>query len=242
MIFIIAIYGLIFGSFATCLVERLGHDEGFIKKPSHCPKCKHRLGLSDLIPIFSYVFLKGKCRYCNKKIEKKYFIIELLMSLSFVLAYKIAGENLEFFLTCALFFVLITIVFVDLKFMIIPHLLNFLLFLISLIYCFFYYSQENAIIMPAIGFLIGFSISKAFEKIRGKEGLGFGDIIFITAGFPLIFPINIPVFFFFAGVFGIVFSLALKENKFPFAPALCFSLLICFFMQKFGLDLARFIS
>lgn len=85
LIIILFIIGIYFGSFFTLATYRLPKREDIIHKHSYCPNCNHKLGLFDLIPIFSYVFLKGKCRYCKSKIGIRYFLFEFLTGIVFVL-------------------------------------------------------------------------------------------------------------------------------------------------------------
>lgn len=82
---IIFIMGTIFGSFLSLATYRIPLNQDITHKHSYCPHCTHKLSFLDLIPIFSYVFLKGKCRYCKKKISPRYFILELLTGASFLL-------------------------------------------------------------------------------------------------------------------------------------------------------------
>ena len=87
----IAIYILIFimgsfiGSFLTLAVYRIPRKENIIYKHSYCPKCNHKLSVLDLFPIFSYVFLKGRCRYCKEKIRPRYLILEIISGIVFLL-------------------------------------------------------------------------------------------------------------------------------------------------------------
>jgi leader peptidase (prepilin peptidase)/N-methyltransferase len=71
-------FGLIIGSFLNVVIYRLPRGESIILPPSHCPQCDHRLGLWDLIPVFSYLGLRGKCRYCRTRISARYPVVELL--------------------------------------------------------------------------------------------------------------------------------------------------------------------
>ena len=89
LIFLLLIFiiGTLFGSFATLAVYRLPLKKDIIKERSFCPNCGHKLGFFDLIPILSYVFLGGKCRYCKEKIRPRYFIIEVLSGFIAVLLY-----------------------------------------------------------------------------------------------------------------------------------------------------------
>jgi leader peptidase (prepilin peptidase)/N-methyltransferase len=70
------IFGLLIGSFANVCIDRLPAGQSIVKPPSHCPSCNRRLSLLDLLPVFSYLFLKGKCRYCGVKIPVRLTLVE----------------------------------------------------------------------------------------------------------------------------------------------------------------------
>jgi len=82
---IIFIIGITFGSFYTLAVYRIPKGQDITHTHSYCPNCNHKLGFLDLIPVFSYIFLGGKCRYCKKKIKPRYLIIELISGFAFLL-------------------------------------------------------------------------------------------------------------------------------------------------------------
>lgn len=77
--------GITFGSFFTLAVYRIPEGKNITHERSYCPKCKHKLSFLDMIPLFSYMFLKGRCRYCKEKIRPRYFLLELFSGLVFVL-------------------------------------------------------------------------------------------------------------------------------------------------------------
>ena len=81
---ILFVIGSLFGSFYTLAVYRIPKRQDITHTHSYCPNCNHKLGLLDLIPIFSYIFLRGKCRYCKQKIRPRYIILEILSGLLFV--------------------------------------------------------------------------------------------------------------------------------------------------------------
>ena len=81
----IAISGTVFGSFFTLAVHRIPKHQDITHERSYCPNCNHKLQFPDLIPVFSYIFLGGKCRYCGNKIRPRYLILEICSGLSFVL-------------------------------------------------------------------------------------------------------------------------------------------------------------
>lgn len=82
---IIFIIGCFFGSFFTLAVYRIPRKEDIFIKHSYCPNCHHKLGFLDLFPILSYIFLGGKCRYCKNKIRARYFILEFIAGITFLL-------------------------------------------------------------------------------------------------------------------------------------------------------------
>jgi leader peptidase (prepilin peptidase)/N-methyltransferase len=117
-------YGLIIGSFLNVCIYRIPLGESVVKPPSHCPKCGTRLTTLDLVPLFSYLFLRGKCRYCKAKISVKYPAMELLTAIIYLpLFYKYGqnGQYIEFFAAAFLMSILIVVFFVDLKHRKIPN-------------------------------------------------------------------------------------------------------------------------
>jgi len=98
---IIFIFGACIGSFLNCLIYRLDSKQSFLKGRSFCPHCKHQLGFFDLIPILSFIIVKGKCRYCKKKISWQYPLVEIATGIVFllILNYELRimnyGFNLE---------------------------------------------------------------------------------------------------------------------------------------------------
>ena len=92
---IIFLIGILFGSFYTLAVYRIPKGQDITHTHSYCPKCEHKLGFLDLIPVFSYIFLGGKCRYCKEKIRPRYFIIETISGIFFVLVAYLMGISLE---------------------------------------------------------------------------------------------------------------------------------------------------
>lgn len=109
---IIFIIGALFGSFFTLAVYRIPRLENITTKHSYCPNCSNKLKFFDLIPILSYVFLRGKCRYCKKPIRARYFILEILSGSVFLLFalslkfnfYRLEELKLVYFIFTLLYF------------------------------------------------------------------------------------------------------------------------------------------
>lgn len=83
--FYIFLIGITFGSFFTLAVYRIPKGKNITNERSFCPNCMHKLSFWDMIPVFSYIFLKGKCRYCKEKIRPRYFLLEIFSGIVFVL-------------------------------------------------------------------------------------------------------------------------------------------------------------
>ena len=92
---ILFIIGTFFGSFYTLAVYRIPKGQDITHTHSYCPNCNHKLGLLDLFPIFSYIFLGGKCRYCKEKIRPRYFILECLSGFIFIATAYVMNIKLE---------------------------------------------------------------------------------------------------------------------------------------------------
>ena len=112
--------GAVFGSFLNCAAWRLSHGESALRGRSHCTACGHVLGAGDLVPILSWLFLRGKCRYCGKKIPARYPLTEAvfaLLTLLCLLRFDLSWLCLRnWILLCCLFCLSLT----DLECMIIP--------------------------------------------------------------------------------------------------------------------------
>lgn len=86
--------GITFGSFYTLALYRIPKKQDIIHTHSYCPNCNHKLGFLDLMPVFSYIFLGAKCRYCKQKIRPRYFIVEIVSGALFVLFAYLIGLNI----------------------------------------------------------------------------------------------------------------------------------------------------
>jgi leader peptidase (prepilin peptidase)/N-methyltransferase len=242
------IFGLIVGSFLNCVIYRLERGESFLKGRSYCPHCKHILSWQDLIPIFSFLILKGKCRYCQQKISLQYPLVELATAL--VIFFTFFNWNWTWiniwtgvYLLIIVCFLILIFVF-DLKHYLIPDPLIFLPIFFTLIYQFFkIYNFGNwnfshllnlaLAILPAFFFLVLILISK-------EKWMGFGDFkLAIFLGLFLEFP-KILVSLFLSFLIGATIGLGLifakkksLKSEIPFAPFLVFgSFLTLFWGQK----------
>ncbi len=115
------ILGLMVGSFLNVVIYRFPKKLSLISPPSSCPACGHRLTVADLIPLFSYIFLRGKCRHCGAKFSPRYFLVELMTGVFFVAVPWFIGPGLEAVSVLFLLCLLLVISFIDLDHGLIPN-------------------------------------------------------------------------------------------------------------------------
>lgn len=178
LLILIFIMGAYFGSFYTLAVYRLPLRLDITHKHSFCPNCNHKLGILDLVPIFSYVILGGKCRYCKKKIKPRYCILECLSGLTFVLfaislninLYNIEVEKLVLLGASFLYFAGIFIIAgIDKeKFKIQKSVLVYLT-IISVLYIVYLYIMQNVNIYRYAIYLLIIIALFIFNTIKQKK-------------------------------------------------------------------------
>lgn len=134
MTILIFIYGLIIGSFLNVCIYRIPREESIAFPSSHCPKCSTSLKWYDNIPLFSYIFLRGKCRYCSTNISIQYPLIEALNALIYIVLFSYFDLSLNFLFYALISSVLIVIMMIDLKEMIIPDILVIIILGLSLVH------------------------------------------------------------------------------------------------------------
>jgi len=118
------IYGTVVGSFLNVCIWRLPRDESIVSPGSHCPRCSTLLRAWDLVPLFSFLVQRCRCRYCGAPISWRYFWVELLTGAYFALAYRWFGCSVDFFAYALFGASLIAIFFIDLEHWIIPDQLS----------------------------------------------------------------------------------------------------------------------
>lgn len=108
--FCMFVIGSLFGSFFSLATYRLPRHQDIIATRSYCPNCKHRLGFFDLIPVLSYMIRGGKCKYCSDKISLRYFLLETVNGVVFVMLYLIFGYNLKLLVVCLIYAVIFLLI------------------------------------------------------------------------------------------------------------------------------------
>lgn len=117
---LVVIYGLVIGSFLNVLILRIPEGEDFVRTRSHCVKCGYQLAWYDMIPVFSYLALGGKCRKCGEKISPQYPIIEALNAVLYLIVFLCNGISFLSVIYCMVTSALIVISVIDERTMEIP--------------------------------------------------------------------------------------------------------------------------
>jgi len=231
-ILIITFIGMCMGSFLNCLAYRMCHGLSIVKGRSMCDKCEHVLGPLDLVPVFSYIFSHGKCRYCGEKLSIRYPLSELISGLVYLVVYLKFGLTIYTIEYLILVSLMLAISFADLEDFIIPD--SFIV--LGLINRIVFIGLSSDIKGAAISSIIGaFSITVplillviVMEKILKREAMGGGDIklVFMLGSYVSIAEGLLAVLI--SCVVGIVFAVISKRTneQFPFGPSLCIGYLV----------------
>ncbi|MCF7874070.1 MAG: prepilin peptidase [Candidatus Omnitrophica bacterium] len=203
----IFVFGLCVGSFLNVCIARFPQDQSIIKPRSYCPHCKKTINWYDNIPVLSYILLRGRCRFCRRRISLIYPTVELITAFIFFWLYNQFGLNPDLLKYSILFFLLIVVSFIDIKYHAIPAYLCILGIVVALIFSgvntllVFKEGNFNLGSMPlfkslkglifGLGFAYFFKLFGDFfigiylsickkESIEGEtESLGLGDVDFM---------------------------------------------------------------
>jgi leader peptidase (prepilin peptidase)/N-methyltransferase len=224
---VVAIISLLLGSFFNVCIHRLYSGESIVYPPSHCPSCKHSLGPLDLVPVFSYLALMGKCRYCGERISPRYPVVELLTSISYILLYKAIGLGWGFAAYSIFLGILIIITFIDLEHQIIPNILIVIGLVMGLLFSLI--NITTGITDALLGFALGFGslllVALLAKLLLRKDGMGGGDIkllgvIGLFLGWKLTL-LTLLLSIYIGGIFSIILLLLRIKKKgdyIPFGP------------------------
>lgn len=227
------IFGITLGSFYNVVGYRLPREQSLITPSSHCTSCNHKLNIIDLFPVFSFLLLGGKCRYCKQKISWFYPIFELATGILFALAYIVYGHSINFLISIVLISMLLIIIISDYQTMIIPdELLIFSGILLMILIGIksgiigLLYSIGNGL----LAFTTMYLIKKLGDFLFKKESMGGGDIkLMFIFGLVMGLPMTL-ISIFIASFIGLPVSLYIlyrkKEHEIPFGPFLAVAAII----------------
>ena len=226
------ILGCIWGSFSNVCIYRLPLNISVTKGRSYCLSCQKQINWFDNIPLVSFIVLMAKCRHCSTKIDFKYFLVELISGLNFLIIFYFFGISIESLLLIILSIFFLIIYFIDLKHFIIPNELTYPLivlgfgktFLTNQNY-FIFPDYLNSIIGGVAGYTIIWLIIFLYKKLKNIEGMGLGDAKLLAAmGFWFGW-ICLPFILFFSSLIALITNVPSLLNKtkdlqtkIPFGP------------------------
>lgn len=230
------ILGTIMGSFYLVLATRLPKGEDIVKSRSRCDNCKYVLKWYNLVPILSFMFQRGKCTKCGKKISSEHFFVEIFTGLLFFLTSIYFPLGYNYFVGLIVVSLMIIIFISDFKFMIIldsPLIVSIILVVILKLIYFDFKTMLYSVISGLILFLVMLLIEKLGTLILKKDSLGGGDIKFaFLMGLILDLKLGIVALVlstFLALPYALASVKVMKKHEFPYGPFLAGSLFIVFF-------------
>ena len=242
---IIFFIGLCIGSFLNCVIWRLFTKENFLISRSYCPKCRQILSWQDLIPVLSFIILKGKCRYCREKISYQYPLLEIATGLLFVLIFyfqtcffnEFCFQNIVNLLYLWIISCFLIIIFTyDLKHFIIPNQVIYPAIVIAFFYQLFNLWNFKPLLFPVFSAVFASAFFFSIVLISQGKWMGMGDVkLAFLMGLLLGFP-QILLALFLAFLIGAIIGLSLimlkkktLKSEVPFGPFLIIGTFIAMF-------------
>lgn len=248
-IFALALLGLFLGSFVNALVWRLHKQQSAKTKKqkdklsissgrSMCVHCGHRLSSKDLVPVVSWLLLKGKCRYCRRSISWQYPVVELATALLFVVSYifwpsvvQDPATIIHFILWLIALTGLVALIVYDLRWMLLPNKIIFPLYIVAALFVLLQFIQSSNVqhlISAIYGVAIGGGIFYVLFQLSAGRWIGGGDVkLGFLLGALVGGPINAFMLLFIASLLGSFVSVPLligkkatKSSRIPFGPFL----------------------
>jgi leader peptidase (prepilin peptidase)/N-methyltransferase len=228
------VLGSAVGSFLNVCIDRLPRYQSIVKPPSHCESCDHKLGIVDLIPLISYVALRGRCRYCKARIPYTILIVEMATGLLYMLLWYYhlnAGLSVELALGLIYTSFFVVIFVIDLRHYLVLNRVIYPALGIALVAeLVTHFSKVTVpfygLTVPLYGFLVGAGLLFIVALIwRGGMGMGdvkLGAFIGVIVGYPLAF-VCLLISVIAGGVFATGLLLAKRKGRkesIPFAPFL----------------------
>jgi leader peptidase (prepilin peptidase)/N-methyltransferase len=249
-IVVFILLGISVGSFLNVCIDRLPNNESLLSPGSHCASCQHHLGIRDLVPVFSYLWLRGRCRYCQAPVSGRLLWVEIGIGLLFGYLYWHYGLTIELAVGALYCCLLIVLMVIDLKHGLILNKLVYPAALAAIIISVFLapsrviyagavapspingFFPQPGIIQAAIGGGVGLGLFLAIVLVS-RGGMGWGDVkmaalIGLITGFPLLFVALFLTIISGGLVAGMLLLLKIKKRKegIPFAPFLSLATIV----------------
>ena len=230
-IVLFALLGLAVGSFLNLCIDRLPLGKSIISPPSHCDACQQRLKTWDLVPLFSYLWLRGRCRYCGAHIPRRLPLVELATALLFAFLCWQYGLSLQLAIALIYACLFLVIFVIDLEHGLVLDNVVYPGMALAFVFSFFWPWAEIVwhdigVLSALLGGAIGFGLM-LIPYLISRGGMGGGDVklaglIGLTTGFPLVF------FALFLGILGgglvaialLIAGVKSRKEPIPFGPFL----------------------
>jgi len=237
LIIIFAVLGLAVGSFLNVCIDRLPSNKSIVFPPSHCEACQHKLSAKDLIPVFSYLRLRGRCRYCQASVPRRLFWVELAAAVIFALLcwhFQLSPElGVMIFYAC----LFIIIFVIDLEQGLILNKVVYPTMVVAFLLALYPWpwlsdSMVMRVAYAALGGGIGFVIFLLIALVS-RGGMGWGDVklaalIGLATGFPLVF-LAVIMGAILGGIVAVALMVAKKRKRreaIPFGPFLALAAMV----------------
>ncbi len=235
---LVFLFGICIGSFLNVVIIRLPRGESLIKRSSHCMTCGTKIRPIDMIPVFSWLFLRGKCHSCGEKISPRYPVVEALNGLLYVLSFWVLDINAEAIITCALMSLLLVVGFMDWDTMEISEIILAIILLLAVPLAIF--TDEVSIASRIIGafvisvpfFLIGEISRPIIRKKIGEDfrAIELGDTLLMVAAGAVLGTkaviVSTLIGIVAAALGGVINKMVSGESKFAFGPFLAIGIAI----------------
>ncbi len=259
-LFIAFIFGLVFGSFLNVVILRIPRDESIVFGASHCYSCQHELKAWHNIPLFSWIFLRGRCSFCRAKISMQYPLIELFSGVIFLLLANKFGISISTFFIALSFLMLLALSMIDLKYKMIPDSLNLLAILFAILGAWnlqgVLSNFQNALLFAGGFTLLRFALSyyltssihraglktkttwnKNFDRTPFIEAMGEGDIM-VAATMGALLGVKLALVAIFLSallslpIMLLVLNKSKEEQRVPFVPFLALASFIVYMFDS----------
>lgn len=233
MAFIVFLFGLVFGSFYNVLIYRLPRGLPIGKGRSVCPHCGHKLGVLELVPLLSFLWLGRRCSLCRTPISWRYFLVELTTGFGFVFIFLLSSSCPDFVIGAVFFSFLLVLALIDLEHKILPNVLTLSGLAVGLAVSLFGLTLPftSSLLGAVVGFLVIFLI---VLLSRGGMGMGDAKLMAMVGSFLGWKGVFFVLFLgsFIGAVGGIIYLYVTKQGRktpIPFGPSLALAALIIYF-------------
>ena len=241
-----AVIGACIGSFlANLAVRHRQGQSGAVWGRSACPDCKTSLGVVDLIPIVSWIYLRGRCRHCDQPIDFFYAAVELTAALIGLVSVALLSP-LEAGLAAILGWSLLLLAAIDIEEFLLPDKLTLPLLAVGLLLATIQHfgllharlpSLSDAAIGAGIGYGLFWAIAWSYRRLRGRDGLGLGDAKLLAAGLAWLGIGWLPFLILSSALMGIALAVVTgawrkSDMPIPFGPPLAVTIWCAFILER----------